>query len=62
MKPNLKDLLRHKFPMDKVEQAILLKEISDLTKELQEKLEYFRHLEDYKIAAIILKEIIGEED
>ena len=36
MKVNLKDLLRHKFPMDDTEQAILLDEISDLEKELRE--------------------------
>jgi len=38
MKVTLKDLLRHKFPMDEAEQAILLKEISDLAKELRMKL------------------------
>jgi len=38
MKVTLKDLLRHKFPMDEVEQAVLLKEINDLTKELRMKL------------------------
>jgi len=73
MKVTLKDLLRHKFPMDETEQAVLLKEISDLVKELRMKL---RNAEKqmkswqkgspmwfetaYQHGYFVIKEILGE--
>jgi len=50
MKVTLKDLLRHKFPMDETEQAVLLNEISDLAKELRERLEELRNVKGRRSA------------
>ena len=36
MRITIKDLLAHKFPMDETEQAILINEISQFEKELNE--------------------------
>ena len=60
MKVTLKDLLRHKFPMDETEQAVLLKEISDLAKELREKLRHYEFEGQNWELQRILKEILGE--
>jgi len=70
MKVTLKDLLRHKFPMDESEQAVLLKEIYDLDKELRKKLnppEVIKANKDDEVVRWVLKtqntlikEILGE--
>ena len=70
MKVTLKDLLRHKFPMDETEQAVLLKEISDLAKELRERLtqlEQGKRKTDNSVViasrlslTYLIKEILGE--
>ena len=70
MKVTLKDLLRHKFPMDETEQAVLLKEISDLAKELRERLTQLeqgkRKTDNSVVIAFrlsltyLIKEILGE--
>jgi len=57
MKVTLKNLLRHKFPMDEAEQAVLLKEISDLAKD--------EKWPDYGAKFVstldkLIKEILGE--
>lgn len=61
MKVTLKDLLRHKFPMDEAEQAVLLKEISDLAKELREKWKKLDCESDLELGqSMIIREILGE--
>jgi len=70
MKVTLKDLLRHKFPMDETEQAVLLKEISDLAKELRERLTQLEQGKRKTDNAVVIasrlsltymiKEILGE--
>jgi len=62
MKVTLKDLLRHKFPMDETEQAVLLKEISDLAKELREILDDLKECptEHEFLMMNFIREILGE--
>lgn len=59
MKTTLKDLLRHKFPMDESEQAILLNEISELEKQLHEYLKLAHKYASGTHVEKLIKEILG---
>ena len=63
MKVTIKDLLRHKFPMDETEQAILLNEISGFEKELKEWLDCLAEFENHYDAGrkAVLREILGDD-
>ena len=61
MKTTIKDLLIHKFPMDEVEQAMLLHEICNMNKELREWLDMLAEFENHydAVRKAVLKQVLG---